>query len=158
MGEVLGPVAFSSLTATRTWLQTPEATRFMRAYSRAREWVRTAPAAEIAQAEQAMFPTIALPALTQTIAYYQQLGCWDPPVTISRETYEVALDVFQLAKLITQRHPYEQVVVPPEGVKRSWSQAGSLCVPHRPMTTGWRPHGMECRPFGTTDFPLGDNT
>ena len=113
VGEVLGPVAFSSLTATRTWLQTPEARRFMRAYSRAREWVRTAPAAEIAQAEQAMFPTIALSALTQTIAYYQQLGCWDPPVTISRETYEVALDVFLHAKLITQRHPYEQVVVPP---------------------------------------------
>ena len=34
-------------------------------------------------------------------------------MTISRETYEVALDVFLHAKLITQRHPYEQVVVPP---------------------------------------------
>jgi hypothetical protein len=53
---------------------------------------------------------------TNTIDYYQQLGCWNPPVTISRETYEVALDVFLHAKLITQRHPYEQVVVlPPEG-------------------------------------------
>ena len=34
----------------------------MRAYRRAREWVSTAPAAEIAQAEQALFPTIAPPA------------------------------------------------------------------------------------------------
>jgi NitT/TauT family transport system substrate-binding protein len=113
VGEVLGPVAFSSLTATRTWLQTPEAIRFMRAYRRAREWVNTAPAVEIARAEQTLFPAIAPPALTQTIAYYQQLGCWNPPVTIARETYEVALDVFLHAKLITQRHPYEQVVVPP---------------------------------------------
>jgi NitT/TauT family transport system substrate-binding protein len=113
VGEALGPVAFSSLTATRAWLQTPAATRFMRAYRRARAWVSTAPAAEIAQAEQALFPAVALPALTQTIAYYQQLGCWDPPVAIARETYEVALDVFLHAKLITQRHPYEQVVVPP---------------------------------------------
>ena len=36
-----------------------------------------------------------------------------PPVTISRATYEVALDVFLHSRLITRRHPYEQVVVPP---------------------------------------------
>jgi hypothetical protein len=51
--------------------------------------------------------------LTQTIAYYQQLGCWNPPVTISHATYEVALDVFLHSRLITKRHLYEQVVVPP---------------------------------------------
>ena len=56
VGEVLGPVAFSSLTATRTWLNgataalhagLPQGTRVG----------GTAPAAEIAQAEQALFPT-----------------------------------------------------------------------------------------------------
>jgi len=51
--------------------------------------------------------------LTQTIAYYQQLGCWSPAVTVSRATYEVALDVFLHSRLITRRHSYEQVVVPP---------------------------------------------
>ena len=49
--------------------------RFMRAYRRAREWVNTAPAAEIARAEQVLFPAIAPQVLTQTIAYYQQLSC-----------------------------------------------------------------------------------
>jgi hypothetical protein len=34
-------------------------------------------------------------------------------VTIARAAYEVALDVFQHSQLITRRHPYEQVVVPP---------------------------------------------
>jgi NitT/TauT family transport system substrate-binding protein len=113
VGGVIGPVAFSSLTATRAWLQRPEAARFMRAYRQAREWVNTAPAAEIARAEQSFFPAVDQHVLTQTIAYYQQLGCWNPAVTISRETYEVALDVFLHAQLITRRHPYEQVVVPP---------------------------------------------
>jgi NitT/TauT family transport system substrate-binding protein len=113
VGEVLGPVAFSSLTATRAWLQTPEATRFMRAYRQARQWVNSTPAAEIARAEQGFFPEVEQGVLTQTVAYYQQLGCWNPTVTISRETYEVALDVFLHSRLITQRHPYEQVVVPP---------------------------------------------
>src|SRR5712691_7521939 len=113
VGEVLGPVAFSSLTATREWLQKPEARQFMRAYRKAREWVNTAAAAEIARAEQEFFPDVDPRVLTQTIAYYQQLGCWNPSVTISRATYEVALDVFLHSRLITRRHPYEQVVVPP---------------------------------------------
>jgi NitT/TauT family transport system substrate-binding protein len=113
VGEVLGPVAFSSLSATREWLQRPEAVRFMRAYRKARAWVHSAAAADIARAEQGFFPDVDQGALTQTIAYYQQLGCWNPAVTISRDTYEAALDVFLHAKLITRRHPYEQVVVPP---------------------------------------------
>lgn len=113
VGRVIGPVAFSSLTATREWLQRPEAKGFMRAYRQAREWVNTAPAAEIARAEQEFFPEVDQRVLTTTIAYYQQLGCWNPPMTISRATYEVALDVFMHSRLITRRHPYEQVVVPP---------------------------------------------
>ncbi|HEX2278632.1 MAG TPA: ABC transporter substrate-binding protein [Candidatus Tectomicrobia bacterium] len=113
VGEAIGPVAFSSLSATREWLQRPEAKRFMRAYRKAREWVNTAPAAEIARAERDFFPQIDQQALTATIAFYQRLGCWNPPVTISQATYEAALDVFQHAQLITRRHPYEQVVVQP---------------------------------------------
>jgi NitT/TauT family transport system substrate-binding protein len=115
VGEIIGPVAFSSLTATREWLQRPEAKQFMRAYRKAREWVNTASAAEIARAEQEFFPQVDQQALTATIAYYQQLGCWNPSATISRATYEMALDVFLHSQLITRRHPYEQVVVsPPE--------------------------------------------
>ena len=113
VGKVIGPVAFSSLSATREWLQTPAAMQFMRAYRKARAWVNSASAAEIARAEQGFFPDVDQYVLAQTIAYYQQLGCWNPPVTISRETYEAALEVFLHAKLITKRHPYEQVVVPP---------------------------------------------
>jgi NitT/TauT family transport system substrate-binding protein len=113
VGKIIGPVAFSSLTATRAWLQKPEAARFMRAYRQAREWVHSAPAAEIARAEQGFFPEVEHSVLTQTIAYYQQLGCWNPPVTISPAAYNAALDVFLHARLITRRHPYEQVVVPP---------------------------------------------
>ena len=113
VGEVIGPVAFSSLSATREWLQQPEAVRFMRAYRKSRDWVNTASAAEIARAEQPFFPDVDLSVLTETIAAYQQLGCWNPSVTISPESYEAALDVFLHANLITKRHPYDQVVVPP---------------------------------------------
>jgi NitT/TauT family transport system substrate-binding protein len=85
----------------------------MRAYRKAREWVNTASAAEIARAEQEFFPQVDQRALTDTIAFYQRLGNWNPPVAISRATYETALDVFLHSQLITRRHAYEQVVVSP---------------------------------------------
>jgi NitT/TauT family transport system substrate-binding protein len=85
----------------------------MRAYRKARQWVNSAAAADIAKAEQDLFPGVDQRALTATIAYYQQLGCWNPAVTISRATYDAALDVFMHSQLITRRHPYEQVVVAP---------------------------------------------
>ncbi len=75
-----------------------------------------APAAEIARAEQALFPEVDLGVLTETIAAYQTLGCWSPHVEITRAAYEATLDVFQHAGRITQRHPYDDAIAePPEG-------------------------------------------
>jgi hypothetical protein len=51
--------------------------------------------------------------LTSTIAYYQKLGCWTPHVEITRPAFEVALDVFQHAGLVTRWHTYEDVVAAP---------------------------------------------
>jgi NitT/TauT family transport system substrate-binding protein len=110
VGEAIGPVAFSSLAATREWLATDTARRFMRAYRRARAWVIETPAATIAEAEASFFPEIEGAVLTATIAYYQKLGCWTPHVEITRPALEVALDVFQHAGLITKRARYEDVV------------------------------------------------
>src|SRR5262245_13762417 len=52
VGEVIGPVAFSSVAASADWLARPEARRFMRAYRKARAWVASAPPAEVAASEQ----------------------------------------------------------------------------------------------------------
>jgi len=113
VGEAIGPCAFSSLAATREWLQTDAARRFMRAYRKARAWIIDTPAAKIAETESAFFPEIDRAVLTATLAYYQKLGCWTPHVEITRPAFEVALDVFQHSRLITKRHRYEDVVAPP---------------------------------------------
>jgi NitT/TauT family transport system substrate-binding protein len=113
VGQAIGPLAFSSLAATRAWLQTDMARRFMRAYRKARAWLLATPAAEVAKAEVPFFPEIHPAVLTSTIGYYQKLGCWSPHVEITRPAFEVALDVFEYSKLITKRHRYEDVVAPP---------------------------------------------
>ncbi len=113
VGEAIGPCAFSSLAATREWLRTDMAKRFMRAYRKARAWIVNTPPATIAAAEASFFPEIDRAVLTATLTYYQKLGCWTPHVEITRPAFEVALDVFQHAGLITKRHAYEDVVAPP---------------------------------------------
>ncbi len=116
VGQAIGPVAFSSLAATRAWLATDMARRFMRAYVKARQWLLATPAARVAEAEASFFPDIDRAVLAATIAYYQKLGCWTPHVEITRPAFEATLDVFQHAGLITKRHRYEDVVAaPPEG-------------------------------------------
>lgn len=85
--------------------------------------------------------------LTSTIACYQTLGCWTPHVEITRPAFEVTLDVFQGAGLITRRHKCEDAVAAPahrltieatageaaarQGVVRlecpSWSGGADLC-------------------------------
>jgi NitT/TauT family transport system substrate-binding protein len=113
VGQAIGPVAFSSLAATRAWLQTDMARRFMRAYRKARAWLLATPAATVAEAEASFFPEIDRAVLTSTIGYYQKLGCWSPHVEITRPAFEVALDVFHHSKLITKRHRYEDVIAAP---------------------------------------------
>ena len=113
VGTAIGANAFSSLAATREWLATDKAKAFMRAYRKARLYVNETPAAEIAAAEASYFPDIDPAVLTATIAFYQTLGCWSPEVEISRDAFEVTVDVFLNAGLITRRHPYDAIVAPP---------------------------------------------
>jgi len=116
VGPKIGPNAFSSLAATPEWLQTDMAKAFIRGYAKTRQYMNEVPAAEIARAEKSFFPKIDEAVLADCIATYQKLGCWTPHVEITREAYEVAVDVFLHYGTITERYPYEAVVAqPPAG-------------------------------------------
>lgn len=113
VGKAIGPCAFSSLAARPDWLGTDQAKRFMRAYRKARTWVRETSPDEIARVEAPFFPGIAPEALSRTIATYQTLGNWTPHVEITREAWEATNDIFLYNKQITRRHAYEDVIAPP---------------------------------------------
>jgi NitT/TauT family transport system substrate-binding protein len=113
VGDAIGPCAFSSLAATREWLQSDAARAFMRGYRKARAWLLATPAAEVAKAEAPFFPGTDPAVLAATIAAYQRLGNWSPHVEITRPAFDATLDIFQHAGLITRRYKYEDVVAPP---------------------------------------------
>jgi NitT/TauT family transport system substrate-binding protein len=110
VGAAMPKVAFSSLCCSREYQKSEGYRTFLDAYARAREWVRTAPVAEIAAAESPFFPDVPAERLADAIVRYQALGCWDGGIEIPRDLYEQALDVFQAAGGIAWRHRYEEVV------------------------------------------------
>jgi NitT/TauT family transport system substrate-binding protein len=116
VGPQIGPCAFSSLAASRKWLETNMARAFTRAYANARQYLNQTPASQIAAVEQAYFPDINAAALEQCIASYQQLGCWTPHVEITRPAFEVTLDVFEHIGGIPERYPYELVCAAPPAI------------------------------------------
>ena len=113
VGKQIGACAFSSLAATRDWLDTDMAKAFMRAYKKTRTYMTEAPAAEIAKAEQPYFPQIDETVLSECIATYQQLGCWSPHVEITQSAFEATLDIFTYNEIINERFDYDQICARP---------------------------------------------
>lgn len=110
VGASVPLVAFSSLCCARPFLTTAPYRSFVETYTRAREWARSAPAAEVAAAEASFFPETAPELLADAVTRYQALGCWEGTIEIPRDGYEQALNVFQAAGEITWRHRYDEVV------------------------------------------------
>ena len=113
VGDAVGPVAFSSLICRWEWLKTDEAKRFSDAYRASREWVNRSDPEEIAQAEANFFPDHSTESVVRAVRTYQQMGTWSGDIAIPKNLYENALNVFEHSNLVSQRHPYEKVVVPP---------------------------------------------
>lgn len=112
LGEVIPPVAFSSLMATREFLKTAKAAAFKRAYSQALRYVIESPPEAIAPMVTPFFPDTDPDVVASTIGRYQRLGTWRPDPAITREQYETAVDVFLYSGAVSRRFPYEDVVVP----------------------------------------------
>lgn len=115
VGEAVGPVAFSSLCATREWLESDMAKAFMRAYRQGCSFILDASANELASQLTGFFPQIDINVLSVTIATYQKLGCWTPEPAISKESYENLLDIFSCNNIITRSHEMGLCVVAPPG-------------------------------------------
>jgi len=113
VGASMPPVAFSSLCCSRDFSRTDHFLWFLEAYCEAREWVRTAPAGEVARTEANFFMGRSIDVLTAAVRSYQELGCWEGSVEIRRDLYEQALNVFQAEGGIASRHPYEEVCLAP---------------------------------------------
>lgn len=109
VGKQIGPCGFSSLAATREWLDGDMAKAFMRAYKKTRIYMNETPAAEIAKAEASYFPKIDEAVLADCIGTYQKLGNWTPHVEITQAAFEATLDIFEYNGMLKERYAYDQI-------------------------------------------------
>lgn len=109
VGERLPPCAFSSICASRDFLEGPAFTPFLRAFSKAKQWVQTAPAADVAAREAGWFPGVDRAALEAAVAGYQQLGTWLGDARIPAAHYEQSLDIFASSGELPKRYPYGEI-------------------------------------------------
>ena len=113
VGKQIGPCGFSSLAAKPEWLSTDKARAFVRAYTKARQYMNSATAADIATAIKQHFPEIHPEVLEDCISTYQSLGCWTPHIEITEDAYGRTLDIYEYNGLITNRHDYDKVCARP---------------------------------------------
>ena len=111
VGADMPVVAFSSLCCSRSFIGTEGYGAFLRGYRKAREWVRLAPASQVASSMAIQFPGVTKSALAAAVASYHTVGNWDGNVGIDRAHYEQALNVFDFSAQIKARHPYDAVCV-----------------------------------------------
>jgi ABC-type nitrate/sulfonate/bicarbonate transport system substrate-binding protein len=104
------PLAFSTLMAMPSFLESDQAKAFMKAYKRALEWVNDASADEIAEKEHELFPNVSRTALAAAIKRYQRIKTWRVDPIIPRDQYEVSMDAFIHSGIFKQRFRYEDVV------------------------------------------------
>ncbi len=111
VGEAIGPLAFSSLCATRDWLQTDMAQTFLHAYQQAMLDVIDQPAQAIAKTIKPFLPDTDRDVLIRTIDDYKQLNTWQADIAINEESYNNLLKVFLHSGYITTAHPMESCVI-----------------------------------------------
>jgi NitT/TauT family transport system substrate-binding protein len=116
VGASMPANAFSTLCASREFIESEACRVFAKAFSEAKEWVRQTPAEEIASKEASYFPGIDRAALTWAIAQYKTIGAWDGGIEIPHDLYEQSLNVFESTGAIKQRHRYDAVCV--SGISR----------------------------------------
>ncbi len=108
-GEGLTPLAFSSISAARSFIESDSLQPLLHAFGKAKAWTQQSPAGEVAEKLAALFPALSLAALTTAIGACQKLGCWEGGAAIPREAYLEAQNIFLWAKGIQRAHAYEEV-------------------------------------------------
>lgn len=114
VGEAIGSIAFSSLCASRNWLETDMAKAFLAAYQQAMLDTIEMPAPKITAIIHDFLPDIDKDVLIKTIDDYKKLGTWQSDISIKRNSYDNLLKVFLHSGYISTAHVMESCVVQPK--------------------------------------------
>lgn len=110
VGEALGEIAYSSLCATSSWLKSPMAKQFLKAYQASVQYVNKTGAQQLAQQLLPLFESIDVEILSETIQAYKKLSSWSNNIWISKQSFQKANDVFLFSGDVENNIEYKQIV------------------------------------------------
>ncbi len=111
IGDAIGPIAFSSLCATREWLKTDMAEAFLVAYQQAMTDIIDMPSMQIANTIHDFLPNIDNDVLVSTLDGYKKLDTWKNNISINTNSYDNLLKVFLHSGYITKAHNIESCIL-----------------------------------------------
>lgn len=113
VGDAIGPLAFSSLYATRDWIKSDMAQTFLAAYRQAMMDLIEMSSEQTADVIHDFLPGIEREVLITTLDGYRKLNTWDADISIKSKSYDNLLKVFLHSGYISKTHPMDSCIVQP---------------------------------------------
>tara|TARA_B100001250_G_scaffold414607_1_gene454525 strand:+ start:32502 stop:33389 length:888 start_codon:yes stop_codon:yes gene_type:complete len=111
IGEIIGPVAFSTLCAEEKLIKSETGKKITLAFEKSKKWVQNTDPKEVANSVHSYFKDFQLDSISNAIKDYQNLGNWNSDIEISDLEYEKAQEVFQFSNLISKNYSKDKVVL-----------------------------------------------
>jgi len=114
IGEIIGPVAFSSLCAEEKLIQSETGKKISLAFDKSKKWVQNSNPKDVAKSIYSYFNEFDIESVTNAVRDYQKLGTWKSSIKISDKEYEKTLEIFEFSNLITKKYSKNDVILYPE--------------------------------------------
>ena len=111
IGDLIGPVAFSSLCAEEKLIKSDIGLRISKAFEESKKWVQNSDSKVVAESVKDYFPNFNTTSISNAVKDYQNLGTWNKGINISDEEYFKALEVFKFSNLISKDYKIEDAVL-----------------------------------------------
>ncbi len=109
VGAQVGVCAFSSLAARKIWLEGDKCFAFIKAYSKARNFINEHSAIEISSIEKPFFPDLPQDVLSTCIDQYKKTDCWGGPIQITEQAFNSTVEIFNYNGLLQRQPVYSEI-------------------------------------------------
>lgn len=112
VGEAAGNIPYTAYFAKKSYIEENSDTiqKFVRAITKAQEWVASHSNREIAEAIIEFFPDTDVEVLEKVVERYKQVDVWKENAVLKEEDFELLQTVMQEAGELETKAPYDKVV------------------------------------------------
>ncbi|MCL1803024.1 MAG: ABC transporter substrate-binding protein [Eubacteriaceae bacterium] len=113
LGELSGKIPYTVYNAKKDYIEnnTDTVRKFVSAVKRGQEYVQSHTPEEIAKAIAPYFPDDSVDHIASIVAQYKKIDAYASSPLISKESYELLLDILDSSGELTARPPYEALVL-----------------------------------------------